>query len=920
MKKIFLKCISPSVITALAMTGTTVQSAEQLEEIVVVGIKASVKQALEIKRENTNFVDAISSEDVGKLPDRNIAEALQRIPGVTIQRERGEGDFVSIRGLGPDFVRGTVNGRTLVSGTESFNSTLNGGAVNTTGRATNFDVLPSEVISTLEVYKSASAEQVEGGIGGVVNIKTARPLDIDNTVAGTLRGQYGEFSEETVPAFSGLYSWSNDDDFGILGSISYSERNIREDLGNSFGFANGTIFGGAFNTTIDNNGDGLGDTDPDLIFAPFSANPEIFLEERERLTLNTTLQWKLGENTEVIADVLWSNREVNSTQYGAIYSLAPGSQVGVQFCNVSANADGSFTCPDAVISENTLVSYPLISNIESFTDVRTGEDESINLGLNIIHNVGDWVLSGDLSYADAEGDIAFGRSVISFADGVTGTSTNPRTISGTASTLGGAVSFTPATVDPLLTIPDNYVIQQNELRNRRNTDEELALKFDAAYHTEGSAISALKLGLHWRSREKQFVEFTGNNGGRNNPVVASTISDSTLRAPGGFLDGSFRGLTPSDILFPNHAAVLAARGSDIVLAENTLGGFRAEEDTLAGYIQLDIDSNLGDMALTGNAGVRIVQTDVNVVGQSQQLTLEAQGSINVPVLSGPVQDFPFDSSYTNFLPSLNLKLDINDELLARFSYSKTLTRPEFELLAPSLNIVNATQSIASFGNPNLEPYLADNVDLSLEWYFGDASALTASLFYKEIDDFIVSASNANVTIAGVTFNSVSQPDNQGGADISGLEIGYTQAFTSLPEPFDGLGVIVNVTSVDGNLELNSGQEVAFPGISDLSINSAVYYDKGRVQARLAYSWRDEFLFDPSDVFVNSQLWADDYGQWDFSFNYEFSDNFTGFFEAINLTDEQEEQFATSETSPARNRPLSLGQVGRRLNLGVSFKF
>ncbi len=153
MKKIFLKCISPSVITALAMTGTTVQSAEQIEEIVVVGIKASVKQALDIKRENTNFVDAISSEDVGKLPDHNIAEALQRIPSVTIQRERGEGDFVSIRGLGPGFVRGAVNGRTLVSGTESFNSTLNGGAASTTGRATNHDVLPSEVISTLGVYR-----------------------------------------------------------------------------------------------------------------------------------------------------------------------------------------------------------------------------------------------------------------------------------------------------------------------------------------------------------------------------------------------------------------------------------------------------------------------------------------------------------------------------------------------------------------------------------------------------------------------------------------------------------------------------------------------------------------------------------------------------------------------------------------------
>lgn len=219
-----------------------------IEEIVVTGIRAAVRNSIEAKRANANIVDTISAEDVGKLPDRNIAEALQRVPGVAISRERGEGDFVSIRGLGPDFVRGTVNARTLTSGTESFNSTLNGGAASTTGRATNFDVLPSEIIDTLEVSKTASAEQVEGGIGGVVNIKTSRPLDLGATVSATVRGRYGDFTEATDPSFAGLASWSNDRDWGALLSVSYSQRSIREDLGNSFGFANGSVFGGAFNS------------------------------------------------------------------------------------------------------------------------------------------------------------------------------------------------------------------------------------------------------------------------------------------------------------------------------------------------------------------------------------------------------------------------------------------------------------------------------------------------------------------------------------------------------------------------------------------------------------------------------------------------------------------------------------------------
>ena len=916
-----------SVQGAVLVTASSAIGQEAIEEIVIRGIRKSQSEALGIKKENINFVDAISAEDVGKLPDRNIAEALQRIPGITIQRERGEGDFVSIRGLGPDFVKGTINGRTYTSGTESFDSTLNGASAKTTGRATNFDVLPSEIIDTLEVYKSPSAEQVEGGIGGVVNIKTARPLDLGNAFGGTLRGQYGDFSKETDPSGAGFFSWSNDDNFGFLTAVSYSERSIREDLANSFGFANSTVFGGAFNSVVDTDGDGLGDLDPDATFGPFSANPEIFIEERERITVNSTLQWLLSEDTEVVADLLWTKREVSADQFGAIYSLLPNSHAGIMFCNTASNEDGSYTCPTAVIENDTLVSFPVTSNIEDFTDVRDGNDESLNLGLSIDHQVNSWKFSGDVSYADASGDLSYGRSVMSLANGIAPPAEaggNPttiiRTITGTGSTRGG-VGFTPDAADPQIANPANYVIQQNELRDRDNSDEELALRFDVAYEQESSAISAIKAGAYWRSREKLFVEFMGNNGGRNNPVLATSISDSTMMVPGGFLDGDLGGLTPSDMLFPNHAAVLGARGQNIVLTENTLASFVAEEDVMAAYLQVDFNGSVADMELSGNAGVRYVHTETDVVGQSQSLILEQQGTIRVPMLSGPVDDFPFSESYDNVLPSMNLRLDINDELLARFSYSKTLTRPEFTLLAPSLGIVNATQRIASFGNPGLEPYLADNLDFSLEWYFDEASAVTAAVFYKEVDDFIVSSSNLNVHIAGVDFNSVSQPDNQGEAEILGFEAGYTHAFTFLPTPFDGLGVIFNLTVVDSELKLNSGQKVPFLGVSDLSVNSAIYYDKGPFQARLAYSWRDEFLFDPDDVFVNSELSYDDYGQMDISASYEINDNFTAFVDVINLTDEQEQQFANSALSEAGStRPLSIGQVGRRIGFGVRASF
>ena len=907
----------------ITITGP-VFSQSEIEEVVVTGIRKSQTDALNVKKDNINFVDAITAEDVGKLPDRNVAEALQRVPGVAIQRERGEGDFVSIRGLGPDFVRGTINGRTYASGTESFDSTLNGGAASTTGRATNFDVLPSEIIETLEVFKSASAEHIEGGIGGVVNVKTSRPMSLGNAYGATIRGQYGDFSEEWDPSASGYFSWTNDDNFGILTAVSYSERSIREDLANTFGYANSTVFGGAFNTTLDTDGDGVGDTGPDATFAPFSANPEVFLEDRERITVNSTLQWQVSEDTEVAADFLWSKRDVDSDQFGAIYSLIPSSQAGVVFCNTAANADGSYTCPGAQIKNDTIVSFPTTANIESFTDARTGEDESLNVGLNLDHQFNAWNFSADLSYADASGDLIRGRSVISFADGVAPPAmagANPTTIVrpavGTGSTLGGATNFTLDVADPQLTDPANYVIQQNELRTRDNTDEEFAAALNIKYELDDFVITAVKFGAHWRTREKSFVQFRGNNMGRNDPVVATTVANSTMAVPGNFLDGDLTGLTPSDMLVPNHQAIFAARSGNLVLAENTLASFVADEDAVAAYLQMDFEGTIADMELSGNAGVRVVYTEVDVVGQSQMVTLVQQGSIAQPEFTGPVTDFPFSDQYTKVLPSINLRLDITEDLLARFSYGKTLTRPEFRLLAPSLRITNSTQRLAEFGNPGLEPYLADNIDFSLEWYFSEASAVTGSIFYKQVDDFIVSTTNTNVTIAGVRFNSVGQPDNQGEASIFGFEGGYTHSLSHLPAPFDGLGIIFNFTYVDSELELNTGDEVPFPGVSDFSFNSALYYDKGSIQMRLAYSWRDKFLFDPSDVFVNSQLLFDDYGQLDFSSSYAINENFTAFIDVVNLTDEQEKQFATSSLSDAGStRPLSLGQVGRRIGFGI----
>ena len=666
-------------------------------------------------------------------------------------------------------------------------------------------------------------------------------------------------------------------------------------------------------------------------FFPSAANSEIFTEQRERTTVNSTWQWLLGDDTEAVADILWSRRDVASEQFGQISYFAPWT--GANSICRGGNDDGSWDCPGLSgleFDNHTLVSAPVSSGIDTFTDSRGGGDESVNLGFNLSHQLGAWRVTGDASYADASGSLTWERSVLSYADGVTPpteTGGNPtyiaRGVTGTASTQNGAIHFVPDSNDPHLTNPANYVIQQNEITIRDNTDTETALKLDLVYEPAGWAMSSVKFGGYLGRREKSFDTSRARSGageGRDNPVVASSVADSTMQAPGNFLDGDPAWLTPSHLLFPNNAVVFAARGANLRLERIPVETFVAEEAVSALYVQLDFNRPLADMTLSGNAGIRLVRTALDIVGQAQKVQLRESGGIRVPEFYGPVEDFPFDSSYTESLPSLNLRLDINDELLARFSYSKTLTRPEFTFLAPTFAITNATNYLASNGNPELTPYLADNIDASLEWYFADASAFTAAVFSKRVDDFITGSIGRNVEIAGVTWAEVNRPENQGEADILGFEVGYTQALSNLPAPFDGLGLIVNLTSVDSELRLKSGGVVPFPGVSDRSLNSAIYYDRGPLQARLAYAWRDDFLFDPAGIWGN-ELYVDDYGQWDFSGSYEVAENIAVFIDVINLSDEQEAKLSDwTGLAAGASRPLSLGQVGRRIGFGVRAAF
>lgn len=890
--------------------GQESETSADIEEVIVIGFRQSQEVSLGIKRENVNFVDAIVAEDIGKLPDTNVAEALQRVSGVAIERSRGEGDFVSIRGLGPEFVRATINGRTMVSATESFDSTLNGAFQRSTGRETNFDVLPSEIVSALTVFKSTSAEQVEGGIGGVVDIKTASPLDMGQTFAGSYESFYSDFSEEWTPRMSGFASWEDDTGtFGGLISVAYSQREIREDRGNSFGYANDGTFGAP--DFHDTNGDGTGDLRGTVF--PFTSNSESFLESRDRTTFNGTLQWRPDDTLNVVVEMLHTVRNVNHDESQAIVLAQP---LGTG----TVNTDGSLQLIGLQARNDSARSYtaPFPFNIEVVGDEQVFDDTLTTIGVGVEKQLPNWILSGDFAYADAGGDFEFRRAVI--------VHTNP--VLYNVDLAGGYVRTTPA-AGTNLRDPTSYVTRNTDIVDRTNDDQEIAWQFDAERILENPFLSSVKFGVRWRSREKEVNDdrYQGTPAGPDGTPIQVPFTGDYYYGISGFLDGRGAGYNYSDVPFPRfdswfNVVSRAAAGLDSgygVLQFNGLQSFGVDESTFATYIQLDFAGSIGEFPLLGNVGLRFVSTEQDVTGYVTPFTLVQSGDniVNIRFEDAPPAPFTLSESYRNVLPSANFRLALSDEVFVRVATSSSLTRPTFGDLSPELNI-NSTQLTASAGNPALTPYLATNFDLGIEWYLGTASAFHAGYFYKQIDDYIAGVTNLNTQAPGggdVVFRSVGQPQNVGEAELNGFEIGFQQALEHLPPPFDGLGFVANVTTTDNSAEFDdSGEESEFPGVSEMSYNLTVYYDKGPLNARIAYSYRDDFLLLPSNVFAR-ETYVNDYGQIDAGLNYRLRENITLFAEAINLNDSNARYYVDNE-----DRPLTLSQIGRRFGVGIRGRF
>ena len=926
---------------ACACNNTLAQEQPKIEEVVVTGIKGSLARAVTIKRNAMTIQDSIAAEDLGKFPDQNVAESLQRVPGVTISRVNGEGSKITVRGFGPQFNVVKVNNRTLAT-TEA-------------GRAFDFQILPSELISGADVIKAPSANISAGSIGAFVNIKTARPLDNPGFhAAGSIDARNSSLSGKTDPKYSAVFSNTfADDTIGVLLGVSHADLSSRIDVQeNGFTLSVSRSLPGLLRGDITNvDGDVV---DIDTFIRPGRVRYFSEFESRERTGVNATVQFAPNDQWVSTADFMYT--DFSRFASGKGYQLPTQSQ----------------SYKDVVVDdERTLVSATLYdTNVDVMTRERIEGSETTAFGLNNSFLADGYSLEFDLAYSKAESKPEHNE----FIGHITRVDENGVQLSQQMVDDG---DITQAEYDALrrdvvmdqsqdvsqfnttldFADPTSVRSHWNDVRHTLIDDEILELAFDGDFDFEFGAIKSIEAGISYLDREKSSNLYrrptsgcTGCNGQFPIPEglwVRSDIDDFLKDIP-----GEFERTIPT---IPDREAYLdyltEARQdlgdtTDFTYVElREADSYTNREETTSIYGQLNLERELGDFTLYGNAGLRYVSTDTAVSGSTvflESADYDADNStpteLRILLNFSELTPVTVENSDSNLLPSLNLNLDLHNGFIVRAAASKTITRPAIEDIGVNRSIgINPAGATENRGNPNLKPYEATQYDLSLEYYADNGNAYSVAYFNKNINVFIEQATyvvpfdSSIVVDPEITARTNQDPrtlltlkDNRPGGSVSGLELSALHAFDYLPGFWSGFGVQGNytfATSVDDNavpieIDYVSSPGSAVEGFARNSFNLIGFYEQDNFQARLAYNWRDTFLSARrGSATAGLPEHTDEYGQVDLSMAYDINENFTVTAEAINLTNSQRLEFAD-----IRNRVTLIEYTGPRYQLGIRATF
>jgi len=883
-------------------------------EVVVTGFRESLDKALDIKRSSAGVVDAIVAEDIAKFPDTNLAESLQRVPGVAISRERGEGRQISVRGLGADFTRVRINGLEAQAASEG----------NTT-RGFDFNVFASELFNQITVRKTASADVDEGSLGATVDLRTAQPFDYPGfKVALSGQESYNDLSEKTSPRLAFLISNTfADGRLGALFSAAYSERTV-DQVGDSSGVYYYGNFAGGFCDPENADGACYGEDEPDGItvadlnsenyFVPRFPRSIYQRTDQDRLGLTGSLQWAPDDATEISLDALYSDLEVNRQEYyvqGILYQ----DQTGI-------------IVRDAQFDGNTMVAANL-DNVDLRTE-HTIDDSTTKFTqftLNGHHDFTDALrLTGTLGYSKSNFDNPIETTVQMDAFATQGYSFDAT----------GGPGHLVVGYGPDVNDPDTwYVGPKITTASGETAGPEIRIRPSWVDFTE--KVGNLDLRYAWTQAWTlnggvQFKRFDYDSDVKRRMTedVPTELPDGVTTAD---LASSFTGPDGVTWQLPNVAAFDRVYGiysdtGDFKLygAESSLarGQIRqVQEKDAGGYVQADFDSTLGNLPVRGNFGVRYVRTE--------------QWS-NGFVQSGDSYDLiEADRDYDNWLPALNVVVEPMQDLLLRFGAAKVMSRASLSSLSPNTSIStgDGTTTI-SRGNPELDPIQATTLDLSVEWYVGPGSILSAGFFYKDIDTYIQTLTLTNQTFedtglseealegTGATTDddfTISRPVNTSGGPLQGFELGVQQPLGVIANWLDGFGVLLNYTYVDSKIDYIIGGDATdrvkgpLLGLSKYGYNTTLYYEKNRLSARVSGAYRSKYtrsIPGPSgqDIYGTESTF-----NVDASASYNVSDSLTLSLEGINLTDE-----ASSLYSDSSRRWQDYYKTGREFMLGFRYTY
>lgn len=960
-------------------TGAATADPEMVEEVLVVGIRESLKQSMDFKRARDGIVDAITAEDIGDFPDSNLAESLQRITGVSIDRERGEGARVTVRGFGPDFNLVLLNGRQMPT-----SSGL--------GRSFDFGNLASEGISAVEIYKTGQADVPTGGIGATMNIRTTRPLDAPGltfTAAGSgLHDLSTEDGSSFTPEFSALFSNTfADDRVGIALSA------VRQDRNNG---ANTASVGGwrTFPGDVNNCWCGVGRSewggippagdpnqqnrpgDDDFYSVPQTIGYELAEFARLRTNGQLTMQWQASETLVATLDYTYSEVELERTYSNLSAWFNFGGQETLW-------NDGPQATPLTYTENSANSDYSMGGGQDAW------RAENKATGLNLLWDATD-NLAFEFDYHDSTADrqpnSPYGDSAL--------LSTAAFSRNKTTGYFGSELPVLELTLgDPLS--PDDMIVTGSVFTNNYSRMGIEQTRVGGNYSFDTGFIESVDFGI-------QLTEVNNRSAGS----VVQRDAWGGVTQPGAIADL----LTPDDagsafdevpggddarrqtVFYRFDMAAIAARtealmasgeattftladmgdcGTGLCTSSRFTSDRRTVEESQALYVQMNMGSNWGTMPVDLRLGLRYESTDIDSEALSPSYTgiNWIAGNELTAIQAGP--DFTsLAGSYDLLLPSFDFKIDLTEQLVGRFSYTETMTRPNYGDIQGGQTInslVRVDGGTGNRGNPNLLPFESSNYDLSIEYYYGVDSYAAVGYFIKDVDNFIGTSSvveetfdlphpalgpladaaraatgsadsgalytwilenragepgvdAANGVISGVAgrdpaspFN-LTVPVNIEQATMKGWELVVQHNFGD-----SGYGVIANATIVDADVGYDNfslEQQFVLTGLSD-SANLIGFYDKDGISVRVAYNWRDDFLAGTGQNNVGSgpPTYVAAYQQWDVSASYWFNDAMQLYVDVLNLTDETTHVYGRDKL-----QTLFAGQAGPRYNVGFRYKF